>query len=102
MRRRTLIAPASPDRPLPFDGTSDEARLDWIYPGWRRASRRQLRRWLVNELHDVQMIEDSASAVYCHITGGLISKATTVASAVIAEADRYVDQLVAEEVASER
>lgn len=75
------------DRPQPFDGETDEQRLDSVYPGWRRAGRRRLRRWLADELHDVQMLSESASQVYYHVTGGRISKPHTVASAVIGEAD---------------
>lgn len=75
------------DRPQPFDGETDEHRLTAVYPGWRRAGRRRLRRWLADELHDVQMIAESASQVYCHVTGGRISKPHTVASAVIGQAD---------------
>lgn len=39
------------------------------------------------ELHDYAMLLESVPEVYCHITGGRISKPNTIASAVIAEHD---------------
>lgn len=51
-----------------------------------------------NELADYAMILDNVGKVYCHVTGGRISKANTLASAVIAVADDYFTELVEEAV----
>lgn len=51
-----------------------------------------------NELADYAMILDNVGKVYCHVTGGRISKANTLASAVIAVSDDYFTELVEEAV----
>lgn len=44
---------------------------------------------VARELYDYGMILDSVPEVYCHVTGGRISKPNTLPGAVIAEADDY-------------
>ncbi|MFF2529275.1 hypothetical protein ACFVS2_10275 [Brevibacillus sp. NPDC058079] len=45
------------------------------------------------ELSDYQMVMNTASEVYCHITGDAISKVNTRASAIISEADAYYERI---------
>ncbi len=49
-----------------------------------------------NELHDLEMIVENVSLVYCHVTGGKISKCNTLASSVIPVVDDYQNDLVKE------
>lgn len=49
---------------------------------------------IADELHDLHMICGEVPRVYCHVTGGKISKANTCASAVIAEADDALNESV--------
>ncbi len=42
---------------------------------------------VMRELHDYSVLLENVPKVYCHITGGKISKPNTFASVVIAEAD---------------
>ena len=56
-------------------------------------------RGVADELADYSMILDNVGKVYCHVTGGRISKANTLASAVIAVSDDYFSELVREEAA---
>jgi DNA primase large subunit len=47
---------------------------------------------LKRELHDYHVALDQVTIVYCHITGGRISKINTTADAVIQEADEYYEK----------
>lgn len=58
-----------------------------VYPELYRMSRGELRQALADELSDLRCIESEVAEVYCHVTGGAISKVMTEASAVIGEAD---------------
>jgi len=57
---------------------------------------------VANELADYKMILENVSLVYCHVTGGRISKGNTLASAVIGEADAIMDSAIGEAVHEER
>jgi F0F1-type ATP synthase delta subunit len=50
------------------------------------------------ELHDYNCMLDEVPKVFCHVTGGLISKPNTKADFVIEEFENYVDKLLKEEV----
>lgn len=54
---------------------------------------------LMRELFDYHTVMREVAEVYCHITGGRISKVNTSASAVIAVADDYANELVTEALA---
>lgn len=49
---------------------------------------------VMRELHDFGMIIEGASQVYCHVTGGLISKPNTSPDAVCNVADERVEELI--------
>lgn len=73
------------------------AAFDWVaglYEG-----RELTRDDVASELADLQMIAGEVGEVYCHVTGGRISKPTTLAQAVIAVSDDHFSELVAEEIA---
>jgi hypothetical protein len=44
------------------------------------------------ELHDYRMLLNEVPQVYMHITGGIISKPNTLASAVIPVADEHYEE----------
>lgn len=50
------------------------------------------------ELHDYSKMLDEVPKVYCHVTGGLISKPNTAAEFVIMEADAVLDRMIQEGV----
>lgn len=50
------------------------------------------------DLNDYWTLMEEASSVYCHVTGGKISKTTTCASAVISEADNETQKMIDEAV----
>jgi hypothetical protein len=50
------------------------------------------------ELSDYRKILRNVGKVYCHVTGGRVSKPNTCADSVISEADDRVRELVEEEV----
>jgi hypothetical protein len=47
---------------------------------------------VLNELFDYQTLGDTLAEVYCHITGGMISKPFTNASSIIGEYQRELDE----------
>lgn len=49
------------------------------------------------ELYDYSVFMDNAARVYCHVTGGAISKINTDPDVVIAVADDYMDELIQQE-----
>lgn len=53
------------------------------------------------ELHDFDMMMREVPKVYCHVTGGLLSKPLTNADAIIEEADAVISRLVQEGVEDE-
>ncbi|MFF4417048.1 hypothetical protein ACFYY8_31390 [Streptosporangium sp. NPDC001559] len=54
---------------------------------------------LKRELADYRMVLREVGEVYCHVTGGQISKPHTAAATVIAVADDRVQEIVAEAIA---
>jgi hypothetical protein len=50
------------------------------------------------ELCDFYMVMDFVPLVYCHVTGGQISKVTTTPEAVLAVAEDHIQRLIAEAV----
>lgn len=42
------------------------------------------------ELHDYRVVLHEVALVYCHVTGGRISKPNTLAAHVIAEVEEYM------------
>lgn len=81
------------------DQTSPMEVLARIYPGYATASREQLIEWLANETHDSVVIGHQVAIVYCEITGGSISKPTTIASDVLGEYNERLERLIDEGVA---
>jgi hypothetical protein len=53
---------------------------------------------IANELADYAMILGNVGKVYCHATGGMISKANTLANEVISAIDDHVTSLVNDEI----
>lgn len=47
---------------------------------------------ILTELADYRTLLAEVPLVYCHVTGGQISKPNTIASAVISEADAYYER----------
>jgi len=47
---------------------------------------------LKRELHDYRMILDSVPKVYCHVTGGIVSKPLTDPSVVCSLADEHYEE----------
>lgn len=45
------------------------------------------------ELSDYKMVMDIASEVYCHVTGGIISKPNTLAKEIIAVSEDRVNKI---------
>lgn len=56
---------------------------------------------LKKELSDYFVFMDSCSEVYCHVTGGRISKVNTDPKTVCAEADEYYNEIALEYAADE-
>lgn len=54
------------------------------------------------ELYDYHTLMDNASKVYDHVTGGRISRTSTTAAAVIAEADARVMEDIERAIADDR
>jgi hypothetical protein len=54
------------------------------------------------ELHDYSKMLDEVPKVYCHVTGGLISKANTKAEEVIEEFENYVEKRIRERLEEEK
>ena len=54
-----------------------------------------------NELHDLEFMAGEVPKVYCHVTGGRISKPNTYASEVIGEHDERVQEAVDEALAEQ-
>ena len=57
---------------------------------------------IVNELQDFEVMIHNVPKVYCHVTGGLVSKHLTDAEVVISLHDEHVTKLVDEALAEER
>lgn len=57
---------------------------------------------VANELRDFEVMIHNVPKVYCHVTGGKVSKHLTDADVVISLHDEHVTQLVEEAVADER
>ena len=57
---------------------------------------------VILELHDFSIVMDECSKVYSYITGGLISKPNTIASAVIDKADEVIEKHLDEARKEER
>lgn len=49
-----------------------------------------------NELSDYKFLLEQVSLVYCHVTGGLLSKTNYFASEVISAMDRFVEHMIDE------
>ena len=54
---------------------------------------------VMNELCDYLYVMEEAREVYCHVTGGVISKLMTPANRVIAFADDLMTEIVEQEIA---
>ena len=54
------------------------------------------------ELHDFWVMMGEVPKVYCHVSGGLISKANTCSEAVIEEADAVLDRMIQERLEEEK
>ena len=55
-----------------------------------------------NELNDYKFLLEQVSLVYCHVTGGLLSKTNYFASEVISAMDRFVEHMIDEAVLEAR
>jgi hypothetical protein len=65
---------------------NSEFWCNWVYPEGAKPEDIQ------NELNDYQMIMEYVSKVYCHITGGLISKPNTDPSSVIGATEEFYSE----------
>lgn len=57
---------------------------------------------VMRELHDYRFLMEQASLVYCHVSGGMISKTNTYAFEVNGQNDRVTQEYIEEAVAEER